>query len=291
MAQSTYQSIASSGFLLNSASDNVCNKPSGVVDGDLLVAAVFITDGTGTRTVSPPAGWTALRTTTVNSNQSRLETYYKTANSEGASYAFTKSGSIDACNVAIMRVDHNDLSSPIDTSNGAGTSGANTNSLSFADTVTPSLANELIFFIVYSFTNTHNNLSDISGYAVTNNNPSWTEILDVTGNPGTPNGTYNFGIAYANRSSTSATGNSSCSSNGGIGPSRYISQKIVIKNLTAYNIDVQDTLNLSDQAVVNANYHVNVQDTVQLSDDVELNSERGWNHPTKPDHTWDFRDK
>lgn len=61
----------------------VVTKPTGTVDGDLMVAAVlsFGTNGA-------PAGWTQIRATTITSSFA-VTTFWKIAASEGASFTFT----------------------------------------------------------------------------------------------------------------------------------------------------------------------------------------------------------
>jgi hypothetical protein len=66
----------------------VINKPAGVVQGDVMIAA-FQESGGITGTVTPPAGWTLIRSQTVESN-TKTYTYWKAAGaSEPASYTWT----------------------------------------------------------------------------------------------------------------------------------------------------------------------------------------------------------
>lgn len=71
----------------SSAGTKTINKPSGVIDGDLLVLTIaFSTDATPTL----PSGWTAVQSDTTGSNT--IRTYYKIANSEGTDYTITWTG-------------------------------------------------------------------------------------------------------------------------------------------------------------------------------------------------------
>ena len=77
-----YQSVATA------QGSATCNKPSGVANGDLMIAHVAVYDNTGV-TVSPPSGWTLLRGPTRNNGFFNMTayTFYKVAGgSEPSSY-------------------------------------------------------------------------------------------------------------------------------------------------------------------------------------------------------------
>lgn len=63
------------------------NVPAGTVDGDVMVAVVFTTGGTGAE-ISAPAGWTTVNNTEVGTVLA-VATFYRVASSEPASYTFT----------------------------------------------------------------------------------------------------------------------------------------------------------------------------------------------------------
>lgn len=70
------------------------NKPSGVVAGSLLLAAVHV-QASSIPTITPPSGWTSLGT--VSSGAQRAEVFRKVAGgSEPTSYTFTSSLTIVA---------------------------------------------------------------------------------------------------------------------------------------------------------------------------------------------------
>ena len=67
-------------------------KPSGVIDGDLLVA--FMSTGTTNGTWTPPSGWTEiLDQSSGGSARPSVAVMYKVAASEGTSYSFVTTGS------------------------------------------------------------------------------------------------------------------------------------------------------------------------------------------------------
>jgi len=96
------------------------NKPTGTVQGDLLLAAISVD---GTPNVSPPTGWTTIREGNSGS-QVRLEVYYKVAGaSEPSSYTFRWSRyNLRQAAGAILRYSGVDTTNPINASGiGSGT--------------------------------------------------------------------------------------------------------------------------------------------------------------------------
>lgn len=70
------------------------NKPSGVVAGSLLLAAVYV-QASSIPTITPPSGWTSLGT--VSSGSQRAQVFYLVAGaSEPTNYTFTSSLTIVA---------------------------------------------------------------------------------------------------------------------------------------------------------------------------------------------------
>lgn len=115
------------------------SKPSGVVDGDLMVAFIGCTGSAVT--ITPPAGWTAIRNDTDTSTINE-RSFWKIASSEGASYDFTFSASTN-CLGSIHRITGHDATTPIDASGGQ----TNASSLSVtAPTITTATANTLLLF-------------------------------------------------------------------------------------------------------------------------------------------------
>lgn len=85
--------------------DITITAPSGIVNGNLLVAAVFINNASA---VTPPAGWTLIDNTP---GSARMYMFYKVASGESGDYTFTcaatsKSG-------VMLRISGHDPASPI----------------------------------------------------------------------------------------------------------------------------------------------------------------------------------
>jgi hypothetical protein len=118
----TYQSFAEAKSTSSSVNSLVVTKPTGVVAGDLLVAAIVVGNATGA-TFSPPAGWTLLSTPS-NGTTVKLGVWWKIAGgAEPSNYTFTWTTSQRAYGW-IMRFTGADASSPINAfaTNNAGAS-------------------------------------------------------------------------------------------------------------------------------------------------------------------------
>jgi hypothetical protein len=87
-----------------------CNAPTGVANGDLLLAILC-----GSPSWNEPAGWTTIYDRFDGAFGGGYA-WYKIASSEGASYAFTR-GAADSISVAILRISGHDATSPINANN------------------------------------------------------------------------------------------------------------------------------------------------------------------------------
>lgn len=120
-------------------------KPSGVVDGDVLIA--FFSEDTDTPRITAPAGWSPMAGTGINADGSIvvgtsavLQCFYKVASGEGASWGFTPSTSYTGVS-GVVAYSGGDTSTPIDVAAGTSTaSGTNHTSAS----ITPSVANTML---------------------------------------------------------------------------------------------------------------------------------------------------
>ncbi|HVX91185.1 MAG TPA: hypothetical protein VHC20_06205 [Candidatus Paceibacterota bacterium] len=97
----------------NNTSSITITKPTGTVDGDVMIAVIVTGSGA---IVSSPAGWQVIDIVD-NSSNLKMVTWYKVANGEGASYNFTDdSGNTLPLNGSIQTFRGVDTSSPINTS-------------------------------------------------------------------------------------------------------------------------------------------------------------------------------
>lgn len=82
-------------------------KPAGTVNGDLLLAFVYVEGGTGT-TVTPPAGWTSEKRVD-DGTVVGMEVFSKIAASEPATWTWTLGAAVDAWIHTIAVVDADQL--------------------------------------------------------------------------------------------------------------------------------------------------------------------------------------
>jgi hypothetical protein len=86
-SQSAWRAVASQSF---SAANNVTvNKPSGIVDDDLMIAVIAVAT-TNPGTITPPTGWTEIASQMGAAPFTKV--YVKWASSEGASYQWSWDG-------------------------------------------------------------------------------------------------------------------------------------------------------------------------------------------------------
>lgn len=126
----------------NSGSGTITiNKPSGVVDGDVLIA--FFSEDSNTPRITPPGGWAAASGSGIGANgeivvgtSAVLQCFTKVASSEGASWSFTPSGSYTGV-VGVIAYSGGDSTTPIDVAAGTSTASSTTHT---SATITPSVS-------------------------------------------------------------------------------------------------------------------------------------------------------
>lgn len=206
-----FQSKTDSTSTLAGGDPLVLTKPSGTVDGNLLIAVIGLM-GNETSIDSPPAGWTLIESRTGNSGEETLYAYYKVASSEPASWDWGRTGSDAQALWAVLRFEGQASSSIINADNSASVT--NDSTPSFANGITPTTANSLLVLIVGTNGQAGTGVSD---YAVTTSNPAlWTEHVDLTATSGSGIITnVSLAIASATRAETTDTGNSLATLGGG----------------------------------------------------------------------------
>lgn len=81
-----YRSSASA--YVASSNTLLCNKPTGTVDGDIMIAALHT--NAGTSAITPPSGWTLIGTAAADASfTADVNVYWKRASSEGTDYTWT----------------------------------------------------------------------------------------------------------------------------------------------------------------------------------------------------------
>lgn len=161
-------------------------KPTGTVDGDLLLALVA-TGSVGT--VTTPSGWTLEQSAASGSSHAYL--FSKVAVSEGASFSFTTPDN-NIISAGVTAIKGPAIVTPVGAkavqSNGSSTTAT-------APTITP-LANSLIGLLVASFGAT----PTTSGYGIVTSSPTFVEEYDTAANG------IGIAAAFGLRSAATATG-------------------------------------------------------------------------------------
>lgn len=268
---------------LSTTNPLVINKPSGVVDGDLMVMFIFVNLNAGVTSVDTLSGWTLIRSSTAGGAGApvTIKSYYKVASSEGSTYSWSTTGGSPTWGAVLVRVTGQNAT-PILTSNGAGTNGASTTALTFADTVTPTNGFQLIFFPVMTQMGSGSG-NTISGYTLATSNPTWTEIHD------SESGVTQMSLAYATRDAATATGDSSVTSSGTT--VNYVGQLVVVDRLYAFSSTISDSTTVTDAVTVNSGLNITVSDTVTPTDTITAEKQKTWATQQKSSTTWTNQDK
>lgn len=256
------------------------SKPSGVVDGDLMIAIIHLYYNNSVITINAPAGWTSIRNTNATTNGASIRSYRRVASSEGSSYDWTASfANPTAWGGSIIRITDFNVTTPILTESGAGATGSTT-SLTFADTVTPTAGYQLILFPVMAESAT----GTMSSYAVATSNPSWTELYDNNSV-----GSAIMSMAYATRVESTATGDSSVTCSGTV--ESWVGQLIVIDRLYSFSITNSETINTSDVATNIAGFKNTYTESITETDTVTTERLKSWDTLDKSSTTWINQDK
>ena len=196
------------------------NLPAGLAVGDLIIIGVFAVevDSSTINSIYPTSsswsgeGWTYLGGTTSGTSVSAL--YAKVADSDDVSAgtisltpSTSASGDVWMKTVAVSVTGYGGISS-IQLASGSVASTAN---LSFATGTTQTFTDSLLLFWVFAV-DTGITSTTTSGYAITGDNPTWTERVDSYGDSNPYAGPDNdalLALATASRSAASALGTAS----------------------------------------------------------------------------------
>lgn len=241
----------------------IINKPSGVVDGDLMIAQIVVENGD--RVISAPAGWTQIQQS-GGINAPRMASFRKIASSEGPDYAFSWPGGISHAIGGIVKVTGAQVE---DTSSTKDNESSSTSAPATA--ITPTYTNGVMLFLV------GNRSGSVSGYTIATNNPTWAELWDL-------NDVANAAMAWGSRPQTTATGVATATLSGS-GPSTV--QLIQLKEAPV--ITITDTTTLSDAILVNLG--LTITDGLSLSDSITATVSTVWSKITKQITTWLYTDE
>src|SRR5439155_1300364 len=120
----------------SSATSLAISRPSGTLANDVMVASITSRTGSGTPTISAPAGWTLIVSTPDSGNNLTTATYWKVAGTAGADpgpYTFTVSSSRVAGGISAYS--NVDTTNPINASGGQASSSAPSITTTVANTM------------------------------------------------------------------------------------------------------------------------------------------------------------
>lgn len=195
-----------------STSTIVITKPTGLSVGDLMIVHLSRSDNDQNSRTWSLTGWTTIIDTQGNDtgiSSSGIAALYKIADSGDVSasdFTFTISSAADFVAGAIYRISGHSISATVNASASAFIN--NDETPSFTNTITPSFADCLLLMLVHHYAGSSTS-KITSSYAITTSNPTWTEAYDNNNST-----TLTIAGAYANRPETTATGNSSFTSDG-----------------------------------------------------------------------------
>lgn len=193
------------------------NKPTGLAVGDLMIAHIGMTDNANTTyTLALPSNWTALVSDSLgdgNASVAARISYIVATPTEVAASDFTftnDSGTGVLMAGAIYRITgQGDI---VHVQSATDSEASTTSTPTFTNTVTPNFPDSLLLFLSTAVDSETS--GSASAYAITTDNPTWTEQYDLFGDGdgyfgGGSNGDGLLSGASAVRSAVTATGNSS----------------------------------------------------------------------------------
>lgn len=204
-----FESVATTSWQTVTNGNNLTiTKPTGLNAGDLMVAHLSNVVGGSNNADgwNTPSGWTILVDDSESGNlnsSAGLVVFYKIADSGDAAasnFSFTKNGSQGTTvHGALYRISGASAVAK------ASDSEISTLTPTYTNTITPSFANSLLLFLT-TYADAGATAGSASSYAITTDNPTWTETYDTYGEI-FPHRGLTAG-AYASRSAVTATGNS-----------------------------------------------------------------------------------
>jgi hypothetical protein len=246
----TYQTIATTDWVTD---DITINKPTGTVDGDLMVA-ILCTEGDPTNDCTAPEGWDVVLTETGGTYTRGMKAFSRVASSEGANYVFAYTA--HRITGVIIRISDYATTTPI-YAKATSTVTLGTTPVFASSAITPNVSDSLLIMAV--FVDSDNGAPDnIGSYAIETSNPSWTERFQSS------KGTYGmFAVATASRPEITATGAVQFTHDGGNGDDSGC-MLLAVKRVVAFTNTTLDTATISDSGVYG--YGITKLDTVTSTD-------------------------
>lgn len=173
-------------------------KPVSLAAGDVMVAHIAIDDDGGVGDILTPTGWTLVKSVIETTDDTAFKLFMKVATSSdvaASDFTFSLNSQSHSYTGSIARITGSGFTYQVD--DGESESNA---SATFSGGVTPNVANTLLMFYVVTGAST---AASVSNYAITTDNPTWTERFQLDETSG---GDITTAMATASRTATSATG-------------------------------------------------------------------------------------
>lgn len=254
----------------------VLTKPVDLAVGDLLICRISTAFSA---TISSFGVFTSLGDATTGSGEYRTYLGAKIADSSdvaASNFTVTMSGGGVLKMGSLSRISNPDtLFANYKYVEGSAT---NTISPSFTGLTPTNHADDNLLLQFWTGDNSNSGIPTIDSYAIATDNPSWTEIYEISDSSGTD---VTASMASATRSQTTATGNFSASWSDGTTDS--CGQMIAIT--IPWRIDVDETATLTEvysypeQSII-------VQESVTPTEDVEATKQRMYTNTDKSSTTW-----
>lgn len=151
--------VAAASALSDDSNTLTISKPTGTLDGHVMVAAIERTVGSGTPSISTLSGWTLIGSVDPDSGISKGAAYYKVASSEGASYSWSLGGGSGASRSnagGIVTYSGADILAVLDAFDSQNNGDSST---ATAPTVTAARAGELLLTLIFGGSNNNNDRS------------------------------------------------------------------------------------------------------------------------------------
>lgn len=168
--------VASATASVSGSQTLTITKPTGTADGDLMIMHIIRSD----TTVATPSGWTLKDSDTTASN-GYTYLFYKVASSEGASYSVLTLGGGNVAAIGSIVTLRYQNSSAFDQQSKTVDTTVDTTANGTAITPTTKPQSLLLSFTsAYTVVGVSHPAS-FSAQAIANNNPTWTELYDISG--------------------------------------------------------------------------------------------------------------
>jgi len=259
----------------------VVDKPTSLAVGDLLICLISYSNTSDL--LAAQAGWTEFPVTATHET-SRLHALYKLATTTdvaASNFTITIDSEESGAIVMLRLTGVSTLQIPYAVSQSKAE--VNDDKTVSIDNTFDALANSFLLFVVNAKTgNSYSDLT-VSDYAIATNNPSWTELLELSWiHGGSSNST--ISIATATRTQGGATGNATFTLNTGA-TDTYVSGNCMIINLLENkSFTKTETVTATESDLLDLS-SLTYTGTITETDSVETEGDN-WDNESKNSSSW-----